>query len=103
MDFAVVVDKQAAIPTVRISGEFDLYAAPEFCNCARNAIGDGQSMVVCVDLEHCTYIDSEGIKALLRMKLRLGDGGRVIISRASPVAQRVIHLVGLDSPDGPLG
>lgn len=78
---------------VVLSGEFDLISAGNL-DPALDEIGasDAQQLVV-LDMSEVTFIDSSGLKPLVRAHAR---GLRLAVRSASPTVQAVIALTGLD-------
>lgn len=80
---------------VTVSGELDLATAPQL-----EAVFEGleptSSDRVVVDLEAVTFLDSSGIRALVRAKRRLdGIGAPLVIDGISPAARQVLELSGV--------
>jgi anti-anti-sigma factor len=79
---------------VSLTGELDMGRAPEFEEAIERAQG-GSAIVV--DLRELRFIDSEGIKALLRVHFAGQDGhSSVSFIRGQDPVQRVLQLAGVD-------
>jgi anti-sigma B factor antagonist len=50
---------------------------------------------VVVDLSQLHFLDSSGMRALLRLQSRIGDRARLELVPGPPAVQRVFELVGL--------
>jgi anti-anti-sigma factor len=83
---------------VRVYGELDLAAAEPFCEELSAAVSEASSTNFLVDLSGVTFMDSSGLRALLKA-LEVGDGKRVIVQSSRQVF-KLLHLSGLadDSP-----
>lgn len=79
---------------VSVHGEIDLYTAPKLDQRLREIADDGYKLVQ-VDLSDVEYMDSEGIKVLLRLRNALGDDGNVTVKGASGTVLRVLQISGL--------
>lgn len=81
---------------VRLSGEFDLCAFDEVDGLLVDVQADGVSSLV-VDLRQLSFIDSTGIRVLLRAHERAKERGHELrIVRADPSVQRIFALTDLD-------
>ena len=96
MDFEIVVSEVDGVPVVRVFGEVDIYSAPRLAECLEDLVADGK-IELAVDLEHCTYMDSEGIKVLVSVIRSIGQEGSLTICCAPSSILRTLHIVGLDS------
>lgn len=88
------VDDETHVITV--TGEIDLFTAPEFKQRVSVPIDDGRSHVV-VDLSATTFIDSSSLGVLIgahrRLKLR---GGSLVVVCDNPVIVKTFRITGLD-------
>ena len=80
--FDMVVEKDGAVQVVRLSGEFDMLYERRFDQVIREHPLDGIAKVV-LDLSNVTFIDSTGLRSILRYwsnvrraRLRAGDRSR---------------------------
>jgi anti-sigma B factor antagonist len=81
---------------VEVQGEVDMAAAPEFSASLRHALEDCRGRVL-IDLAGVTFIDSQGLKALVRAYKSYGHQHRRVILRApQPQTRRVLEISGLD-------
>jgi len=81
---------------VRLSGDFDLLAFDEVDG-VLSAAQESKDLDVIVDLRSLEFIDSTGIRALMRAHARAAGGGRLRLIRGPETIQRVFELVGLES------
>lgn len=94
--FDLVVQKKGAVQLVRLSGEFDMTNERRFDQVIREHPLDGITKVV-VDLSDVTFIDSTGLRSILRYwKHVRGRGFEMAIVPGSPQVQRVLSTTGVD-------
>jgi len=81
---------------VAVSGEIDLFTAPEFKQRMSAPIDAGRSQLV-VDLSATTFIDSSSLGVLIgahrRLKLR---GGSLVVVSTSDAITKTFKITGLD-------
>ena len=81
---------------VAVSGEIDLFTAPEFKERMSAPIDAGRSHVV-VDLSETTFIDSSSLGVLIgahrRLKLR---GGSLVVVCTNEAITKTLKITGLD-------
>lgn len=92
MDLAASNRGDFYIVTVR--GDVDLTTAPLLDDYLQRGISSGNTNLA-IDLEECDYLDSEGIKVLIRNVHRLGDRGQLSVCGAQGAVRRVLMLSGL--------
>ena len=97
MDFAITdrkVDDDTHV--LAVTGEIDLFTAPEFKQRMSALIDAGRSRVV-VDLTETTFIDSSSLGVLIgahrRLKLR---GGALLVVCNSEAIAKTFKITGLD-------
>jgi anti-anti-sigma factor len=89
---------------VTISGEVDIVAAAEIDRELDALVAAGATFIV-LDLGAVTFLDSSGIRSVVRAARVVGDsGGRLTCSGLSGAATRVLEISGLlehlrDGPD----
>ena len=73
---------------VAVAGEIDLFTAPELKSALGEALESGRTRIV-VDLTDTTFMDSTGVKLLLRAYMAHGAGAEAVTLRApsDPVVQ----------------
>jgi len=85
-----------ATSVVAVSGEIDLFTAPEFKQCVSGEIDAGVSHVI-VDLSTTTFIDSSSLGVLIgahrRLKLR---GGALTVVCDNDAIVKTFRITGLD-------
>ena len=79
-----------------LSGEIDLSTIEDVESGVRTAI-DGHEGIVALDLREVSFLDSSGLRLLLRLHKELGDEGRrlVVVQGPRRVA-RVFELTGAE-------
>lgn len=78
---------------VRVSGELDLYTAPDFERALQlDGVAGGR---IVVDLRECTFIDSTGLGILVAADRRNGGNGLAIVAGSMEVL-RAFEVSGLD-------
>jgi anti-sigma B factor antagonist len=81
---------------VAVSGEIDLFTAPEFKQRVMAPIGAGVEHVI-VDLTRATFIDSSSLGALIGAHRRLKSrGGRLVIACDTDAIIKTFRITGLD-------
>ena len=92
--FATATTQIGEVLVVSLSGELDMAAAPEVENTIERAQGGSP---IIVDLRELTFIDSTGIRALLRIYDAGKDGhSSVSFIRGPSNVQRVLGIAGVD-------
>jgi anti-sigma B factor antagonist len=96
MDFQITVEQLDTASIVSLSGEVDLYAAPEFKQRLLELIEAGAALVV-VDLSKTTFIDSTTLGVLMGAlsRLRQQEGDLSLVCRDQNMI-RVFEITGLD-------
>ena len=74
-------------------GEVDLASAEAFAEVASKAVTEAPGTSFLVDLSGVTFMDSAGLRALIRV-LELRRGNDMIV-QSSPQVFTLLHLVGL--------
>jgi anti-sigma B factor antagonist len=92
--FDVSADSDSGV--LRLSGELDMAAVEDFLTAAGSAV-DGQREVI-VDLSQLRFIDSSGIRALIRFAHEVGDRG-LVLRHPRPNVEKVLRLVDVDGRD----
>lgn len=79
-----------------VSGELDLFAAPELKRAVSGALDDDARDLI-VDLTQTLFIDSSGLAVLmLAMRRSHGLGGRLVVVDAEGSVARTFQVAGLD-------
>jgi anti-sigma B factor antagonist len=96
MDFQITVEQRDTAGVVSLSGEVDLYAAPEFKQRLLQVIEAGATRVI-VDLSITTFIDSTTLGVLMGALNRLREhGGDLALVCNDQNLIRVFEITGLD-------
>jgi len=77
-----------------LSGDLDLASADHLVRSIRPFALPGAELLL--HLGALAFIDSSGIRALLRIARALGPDGRLIIDSPSPAVGRVLRIAGAD-------
>jgi anti-sigma B factor antagonist len=94
--FELAVEQDGTIRVVRISGEFDMTYEQRFEHTVREQPLDGVDKVV-MDLSGLTFIDSTGLRSILRYWNDMrGRGFELAVVPGSTQVQRVLATTGLD-------
>jgi anti-sigma B factor antagonist len=81
---------------ISLSGEVDLYTAPEYKAKLVEVIGAGASTVI-VDLTATTFIDSTTLGVLVGGVKRLGpEGGQLVLVCSDRNILKIFEITGLD-------
>jgi anti-sigma B factor antagonist len=81
---------------VAVSGEVDLYTAPELDRALASSVTAGARRLV-VDLSAATFVDSTALHVLLRAARQLdGKEGELIVAAPDPNVRRVFGITGFD-------
>jgi anti-sigma B factor antagonist len=97
MDFSVKTDLvQGGVHVIALTGEVDLYTAPEFKQELLRIIGGGTTQVV-VDLTDTTFIDSTTLGVLVGGVKRLRpEGGQLSLVCSDRNITKIFEITGLD-------
>ena len=86
----------AGLGIVSLSGEVDIYTAPQFKECLLELIDTGVDKLV-VDLSGVTFIDSTALGVLIGGVRRVRTaGGAMALVVTSRSVERVLSITGLD-------
>jgi anti-sigma B factor antagonist len=84
------------IPVVAVSGEVDVYSAPELKESLAQLLQSGAKSVV-VDLTDVAFLDSTGLGALVEARAATGDaGGSMAIVCSHERILKLFTITGLD-------
>jgi anti-sigma B factor antagonist len=97
IDFAIEDRVIGDAHVVAVTGEIDLFTAPEFKQRVAAPI-DARRKYVIVDLSGTTFIDSSSLGVLIgaHRRLRRQDGTLVVVCRNDAIA-KTFRITGLDS------
>jgi anti-sigma B factor antagonist len=94
-DFEVTAQVSDGTAVVVISGEVDVYTAPQLRDCLRRIDADDADRVV-LDLSAMTFIDSTGLGVIVGAVKRLRENGGTLTLRApSKSTRKVLDITGL--------
>lgn len=79
---------------VELTGELDPETVEQFAAAVDDAASHGHPTVV-VDLAGVTFVDSAGLRALVRARDQVAPAA-VVLSRPSPFARRLLTITKLD-------
>lgn len=96
MDFTLSVGDRGSASIVKVSGEVDVSTAPRLDACLQNLISNGRAEII-LDLENCSYFDSEGLNTLIQAYRSADRQGIMAISGASAAVTRILELSGLQN------
>jgi len=86
--------------TVNVSGEVDLATAPQLDMALSEALAGGGTRLL-LDFHGVTFLDSEGMKALVKAHRRLNErGGKIAIVGCRRSVGRLFDLLGLATAFG---
>lgn len=96
-DFAVAQERHSDGPTiVSVSGEVDIFTAPELKATLGAAIEDGVTMII-VDLTDTRFMDSTALGVLIGVVKKLRPiGGRMAVVNTEPSTAKTFEITGLD-------
>lgn len=94
--FDWIVDQDTSVLTVGLEGEIDLAAVQEFEPTLETFMEQTPAYVL-LDMARVTFIDSTGLRLLLRLKRRVEARalGSLLLGVVSPAVQRLLEITGL--------
>jgi anti-sigma B factor antagonist len=97
MDFSVKTEQVPnGVHVIALTGEVDLYTAPEFKQELLRVIGEGGKKIV-VDFSDTTFIDSTTLGVLVGGVKRLRpEGGRLSLVCSDRNITKIFEITGLD-------
>lgn len=94
-DFSVQVGTDGAgggTATLALAGELDAYAAEQLSAVIEQI--DPTATALELDVQHVGFVDSSGLRVLLRAGDRVG-GGKTVLRHPQPTLLRLLELTGL--------
>lgn len=96
MKLTVSTSERDDVVVVTVSGEVDVYTAPQLRSALEDRIADGRTALV-IDLEDVGFIDSTGLGVLVgRLKTVRKVGGWLSVVCTSERILRLFAITGLD-------
>ncbi len=93
--FGVDVSHAAGPPLVRVRGEVDCYTAPTLER-HLDVLIDGGARRIVVDVGEMSFMDSQGLAALVRAQVRLRPlEGELMLRAPRPSVSKVLEISGL--------
>jgi anti-anti-sigma factor len=81
--------------TIQVEGELDAHAANKLDDLVDELLASGVTSLV-MDMGGLTFIDSSGLRSLIRARKRLGDQPRAVVLRAPQAGTvRLLEITGL--------
>ncbi len=94
-EFAVEVSSSGGPALVRVTGDVDCYTAPTLQHRLFELI-DGGSRHIVVDLARVSFMDSQGLGALVRTAVRLRPlEGQLALRSPRPNVCKILEITGL--------
>jgi anti-anti-sigma factor len=91
------IDRSASVLTIALDGDVDLGCLERFEPMLDEAMSDGNPAYAVLDLASVRFIDSTGLRLLLRLKHRMDDNARgsLFLSRLSKPVHQLLDVTGL--------
>jgi anti-sigma B factor antagonist len=94
-ELTVELETGTGVPVLVVRGELDAYSAPTLDASVEAAIARGSRRLV-IDLEDVGFIDSSGLRSLIRARKQLGDEPEALqLRRPQPATVRLLQITGL--------
>jgi anti-anti-sigma factor len=89
--FEVGEERRGPVTVLRLAGEVDVAAS----GTVRARVDGAAGGALVVDLSGVTFVDSSGLRELLRARMECERrGGRLVLSGVPPVLERLLDLTG---------
>jgi len=96
----VTVQANGTQAAVSLSGDLDAATAPEF-DAALDPVLDAGANDITIDVEELSFLDSSGLRSLVRARERaLAAGGALQLTNAGPAVRRVLEITRLEEAFG---
>lgn len=98
MDERLTVVTRSDGPSVILvfEGELDVTSAAEAEEAVRRACADAPDRMI-LDLTRLAFMDSTGVRVLVRARRRLAErGAAIVLAGLSPSVSRIMHITGLN-------
>ena len=95
VELSVEVTTEDGVSVLIVRGELDAYSAPTLDSAIETAIDQGASRLV-LDLGEVGFIDSSGLRSMIRARKQIGDDpGALRIRNPQPSTVRLLEITGL--------
>ncbi|MCL6519247.1 MAG: STAS domain-containing protein [Armatimonadetes bacterium] len=94
MDFKVNLEYDGEMPVVIVTGDLDFDTSPHLAKCLQQLI-ESNHTTFCVDLTSVEYMDSEGLKALIKAYHELKGQGKIQVRGTHGSIRRIFEISGL--------
>ena len=94
-DLGVDVSSEGDVTVLTVRGELDAYSAPMLDEAFDRVLADGARRLV-VDLASVGFIDSSGLRSMIRARKQVGDEPEALrIRNPQPATVRLLDITGL--------
>src|SRR6266498_2635143 len=94
-DLSVEVQTDQGVPVLIVRGERDAYSAPTLDAVVEQVLATGAQRLV-LDLGDVDFIDSSGLRSMIRARKQVGDDASALqIRRPQPATVRLLEITGL--------
>jgi anti-sigma B factor antagonist len=93
INFSVSHEAESDWHVLTVSGELDVFAAPDLADELEKAM---RAPRIIVDLSQCRYIDSTGIAALFRAHKRSGERIRLVVGDQQTI-RRILRVTRVET------
>jgi anti-anti-sigma factor len=80
---------------IHLKGELDIAGEQELMAALEDVIGTNGAVIL--DLAELSFIDSSGVRAIIRAADQVGESGRIVLRSPMPPVKRVFDLMRLDT------
>ena len=83
--------------SIELRGELDPHTTPQLEHEINEVLADGEVRRLVLDLAELAFIDSSGIRSLIRAQQTMAErGGEVVLRSPGPATQRLLEITHLD-------
>ena len=94
-DLSVDLTEEGGLTILTVRGELDAYSAPTLDAAFDQALADGAQHLV-LDLADVGFIDSSGLRSMIRVRKQVGDTPEALrIRNPQPATVRLLDITGL--------
>lgn len=79
---------------IRVTGDLDAHTAPRLDDVVRGLIDAGAERIV-VDMAAVEFVDSSGLRSLIRARADGADGREVVVHNPSAATLRLLDVTGM--------